>query len=390
MTIEELRCRHRELLNQKKSQEELLSAGKGDRMELALIQEELMDVNAKLRALSPGRRRVGGRSSAGNTQWAQDRQQYINWDLEDRESSAEIDDHQIMLEAVTTSLGILSSRQREVLDLYQSGIKMDEIGQRLGVNASTVSRTLGRAKQLLRQETERFLQQQWLSPKLDLSDPIIAKVVLSALTPVQSAYFYLYYSEWLSLREISQLTGTDPSSILRTLQRALRNIGSVFGYRETVLENIDALDELAYRIYCEVQNTDVIVPMDRRPQKYCKPCATASPMKSAVNASHLFALPPITICSSRGEVSCVQVRSDPHQHTAEHGRLLTALLERVRISHEKPHSVISWLISIFSKFSTGKKSGIRWWRKTFSVKNPSLQVWGEGSTIYAKEEDKIT
>lgn len=390
MTIDELRRRHRELLDQKRAQEELVAAGHGDRMELAMIREELMDINAKLRALSPGHRRVGERCHPGNAQWKQDRQQYINWDLEDREASQTINDHQIMLQAVTTSLGILSPRQREVLDLHQSGIQTDEIAHRLGLNKSTVSRTLGRAKQILRDETERFLQQQRLSPRLDLSDPILAKVVLAALTPVQSAYLYLYYSEWLSLREISYLTGTDPSSIMRTIHRALRNIGAVVGYRETVLENIDALDELAYQIYCEVQNTDTIVPMDRRPQKYCRPCSRAFPAKSTARVSHLSTLPPVTICSSKGKTSYVQIRSDPHQHTAEHGRLLTALLERVKFYNEKPQSVISWLISIFSRLSTGSKSGMRWWKRVFHGENQSSQAQGERSTIYAKEEEKIT
>lgn len=354
MTIEELRARHRELLDRKREELTMQREGCGDNMALFMVQEELLEVNAQLRALSPGHRRVGGKVRQGVAQWAQDRQQYIDWEQNGWGDSREVDDHQILLQAVTASLGVLSARQREVLDLYQSGIKMDEIARRLGVNISTVSRTLGRAKHLLRAETERFLQQQRLSQRLDLSDPVLAKVVLAALTPVQSAYLYLYYSEWLSLRDISSLTGTDHSSVLRTIQRAVRNIGSVFGYRETVLENIDALDELAYRIYCEIQDTDAIVPMDRRPRS-CRPAA--HPMKRTARVSHLSALPPVTICSSRGGKICVQVKARPHQHTAAHGRLLTALLERMRSYNEKPQAVIGWLISIFS-----------WWRKTFCTK----------------------
>ena len=49
----------------------------------------------------------------------------------------------------------LTPRQREILTLYYDrGLKMAEIAKRLDVNRSTVSRTIGRAKQRL----YRYLQ----------------------------------------------------------------------------------------------------------------------------------------------------------------------------------------------------------------------------------------
>ena len=49
----------------------------------------------------------------------------------------------------------LTPRQREVLALYYDrGLKMSQIARKLGINRSTVSRTIGRAKQRL----YRYLQ----------------------------------------------------------------------------------------------------------------------------------------------------------------------------------------------------------------------------------------
>ena len=166
-----------------------------------------------------------------------------------------------MLKAVTRSWEILTPKQRQIMELSQAGATQEQIAIRLGVNKSTDSRTLGRAKRSMREEAERSLQEQKLDARhLDMADPATAKVILSAMTPKQAVYLYLYYSEWLSLREISELTKTDHSTIYRTICRALRNIGSVLGYQETVLENMDSLDDLAYQLYSEIQDQDDIVP----------------------------------------------------------------------------------------------------------------------------------
>ena len=239
MTIDELRSRHRELLARKKEELALQAEGRGDNMALFMVQEELLEVNAQLRALTP-QRRVGTRR-VSHSDYLPDRQQYIDWDRENQSLDDEIEDgRQAMLKAVTRSWEILTPKQRQIMELSQAGITQEQIAIRLGVNKSTVSRTLGRAKRFMREEAERSLQEQKLDARhLDMADPATAKVILSAMTPKQAVYLYLYYSEWLSLREISELTKTDHSTIYRTICRALRNIGSVLGYQETVLENMD-------------------------------------------------------------------------------------------------------------------------------------------------------
>ena len=61
-TIDELKARKKELQARRQEELALQAAGKGDNMTLFMVEEELMDVNAQLRALTPGRRvgRKGG------------------------------------------------------------------------------------------------------------------------------------------------------------------------------------------------------------------------------------------------------------------------------------------------------------------------------------------
>lgn len=72
MTIDELRTRRRELLARKKHELELQASGKGDNMALFMVQEELLDINAHLRALMPGHR-VGGKGRVVNDQFEKGR-----------------------------------------------------------------------------------------------------------------------------------------------------------------------------------------------------------------------------------------------------------------------------------------------------------------------------
>lgn len=371
MTIEELRNRHRELLARKKEELALQEEGCGDNLALFMVQEELLEVNAQLRILSP-HHRVGSKRGTPND-FATDRQQYINWDRENQSFDEEIEEnHRAMLDAVSRSWAILTPRQREVMQLAQTGVTTDQIAIQLGVNRSTVCRVLGRAKRSMREEAERSLQEQKLDTKhLDMSDTNTAKVILSAVTPKQAVYLYLYYSEWMSLREISELTKTDHSTIYRTLCRALRNIGSVLGYQETVLENMDALDDLAYQLYSEIQDQDDIVPAEIRPQKpICKRTYNAgfslrSPDYSSTDV-RLSDLPPITIRTA--PIQCELVQGGLGRHLGEHkkrGRLLQALLTRV--NGQTPGVIMTWLTAVFCRV-TGKheKRGARWWARIFS------------------------
>ena len=53
---------------------------------------------------------------------------------------------------------------------------------------------------------------------VDLADGRVLEAVLSLLTPRQQLYLYLYYGEWLSLREIGRLLRVDHASVLRSIR----------------------------------------------------------------------------------------------------------------------------------------------------------------------------
>ena len=87
MTIDELKARKRELMARKKYELELQERGEGDNMALFMVNEELLDVNAQLRALAPaGKRPKFGRrgrtvhASYGDrgAPLVSDRQQFID------------------------------------------------------------------------------------------------------------------------------------------------------------------------------------------------------------------------------------------------------------------------------------------------------------------------
>lgn len=287
MTIDELRARKRELLARKKYELDLQAAGQGDNLSLFMVNEELMDVSAQLRALSPSHR-VGTRRVSGA--WAADRRQYEEWRRAETTLDEEISEGRaLMRRAAVRGLEKLPPRQREMLELLRSGLSQEEIAGRLGVKKATVSRTLARAKRNVRRETERACRAAQLragAVNVDLAAPFAAKAVLSALTPKQTVYFYLYFSEWLNLREIGALVGKDHTVILRALARALRNIGAALGGREVILENPEALDELAYRIYCDMAAHPELLPEGvprpivytaRYPPKDRRSCPPSSP-----------------------------------------------------------------------------------------------------------------
>ena len=122
MTIDELRSRHRELLARKKEELALQAEGRGDNMALFMVQEELLEVNAQLRALTP-QRRVGTRR-VSHSDYLPDRQQYIDWDRENQSLDDEIEDgRQAMLKAVTRSWEILTPKQRQIMELSQAGAR---------------------------------------------------------------------------------------------------------------------------------------------------------------------------------------------------------------------------------------------------------------------------
>lgn len=350
MTIEELRARKRELLAQKKYELELQAKGEGDNLALFVVNEELLDVNDQLRALTAGRRQRGGRTAAAD---AGDRQQYLDWQREDQSLDEEINEGRDRLKAAAVlGLDQLTPRRREMLELYLSGRNIVQIAEALGVNKSTASRTLALAKKQLREETERAVTEAKLldrSARVDLQDPAAARAVLLALTPKQTVYFYLYYSERLTLREIGELTSTDHAAISRTLSRALRNVGTLLGGQSAVLENPEALDELAWQAYCELEDHPELIPEGAPPLRPYRPPARRG-HRSRSYVPNRAAIP-------------VTVRRGLIKKTP--GRLLAALLARREDQGEG--SILQRLEALFAAWKRRLKYAGRACSRTFSV-----------------------
>lgn len=334
MTVDELRTRKRELQAKLEREEDALA--------LSTLREELLDVSAHLKALTGGSPKRPRRVDAAS--YTKDHQQYLNWRREDTALDDENDDHHArMRQAAVNGMDLLPPRQRETLEMYLAGKNMPAIAAELGVNCSTVSRNIRRAKKNLREETERAMEQHKLlttgapladSLTVDLWDPAAARAVLLALTPMQAVYFYLYYSECLPMPEIAALTGTNRSTVSRTCRRALRRIGVLLGGQDVVLEHPEALGELAYQAYCRLgEHPELLTEALPAPV----PGLTHRKQRPGISRE-----PPAMCCLP------IRVRQ---ARRGERGKLLSALLERQ--GTEDYPQIHRWLEVIFAVLLNG-------------------------------------
>lgn len=336
-SVDALRARKRELLARKKYEAELQAAGKGDNLALFMVNEELLDVNAQLKMLTVGRRKSSVHAAASD--YAKDYQQYLDWRQADTALDEEIDEgHAQMVSAAVQGLDLLTARQRETLELHLAGRTADEIANMRGVNRSTVSRTLARAKRNVRAVVERVMVEKQLRESyqtINLNNPVAAKAVLLAMTTKQTVYFYLYYSEYLTLREIGALTGTDHAAIMRTIRRALRNIEKLLGGQGAILENPEALDEFAYQAYCEVENHPELLPANApKPTAYHPSKNKSYPRKDAIPTLRSISVHVLRISRYK------KISRSP-------GKLLSALLER---RNKSQSFIFRWLETVFAVF----------------------------------------
>ncbi len=143
MTRGELTARRRELLAMRRAEQE---RDEPDAFCLFLLREELGDVNARLRALhgTP----CGTKTARGAA--ALERAAFLAWRTEDADG-----DRNDCLTALADSAAVLTQRQQQMLTLRRRGLGVTEIARRLGLNKSTVSRTLARARKRLRRAAEK-------------------------------------------------------------------------------------------------------------------------------------------------------------------------------------------------------------------------------------------
>ena len=374
MTVDELKARRKELSAKKKA----LELDGSDAIALCMVEEELMDVNAHLRALTPGQRigSKGGRAQVGR---ATDHQQFTDWAQEDQNSLDEdaADVRTIAMKSLANGKNLMTARQWEVLQLWASGMPVKVIAEKLGVHKATASRILGRARRALNDVVDlqaaaaRGGIRQDAVMSIDMSQEAVLRVVLPTLTETQIVYLYLYYGEFLSCAEIARLLEYDKSTVSRTLHRAVERITRAFHTTRVQLTGLHALGELAYQFYVANHDLDKLPEAPTITQPYWGrstliqqfhvipevlqntedaqhlvnlQSAQAEPVHKAYHQYKLHPLKPFMI------ITMERFESQP-QGGPRFGKLLSTLLERRRVRKIKQPVIFDWLRRIIGSFA---------------------------------------
>lgn len=145
-----------------------------------------------------------------------------------------------------------SPRQQEMLDLFLQGKSIREIAEATGVDKTTVSRTLKRAKKTINEIEGAMRNEERAEARgvIDFSSREVAEDILSSLTETQAVYLYLYYGEWLSLRDIGELLDKSHVSVCNGIHRAVKRIREKYNDNEDLmLCGVEDLEPMLYEIY---------------------------------------------------------------------------------------------------------------------------------------------
>ena len=142
----------------------------------------------------------------------------------------------------------LTDKQGEYLAQVEGGKKAAQVAREAGRHRGTVSRTVGRGRAKIAREAKALYEvlraQQGPGPLVvDLADSRVLEAVLSLLTPRQQLYLYLYYGEWLSLREIGRLLRVDHASVLRSIRCGLERLGALAVGTRAEVRGLEELEE---------------------------------------------------------------------------------------------------------------------------------------------------
>ncbi len=246
----EIRDRVRVLREQKAALQAKLGGAQGReekalRLELARLEEDLADCARLLRELLPRHRISRGTTWAGVDGWRWDQMQYRTWtEVEAPEGPSEQDKMRLAVRAARRGV---TPAQQAYLDAASQGKTQAQVAREAGRNRSTVCRTLQRGKR--RMEADAKALYALLGGKgdgplvVDLGEPGVLKAVLDRLTLRQQTYLYLYYGEWLSLREIGALLGVDHASVLRSIRCGLRRLEGLALGEQVEVRGLDSLEE---------------------------------------------------------------------------------------------------------------------------------------------------
>lgn len=359
MTIDELKARKQELMARKKYELELQERGEGDNMALFMVNEELLDVNAQLRALAPAGKRpkFGRRGRTVHASYGDrggplvsDRQQFIDWARQDSDEDA-AESRIALRKMLRSELESVTGRQRQVLLMYAEGLRVTDIARQLRIDKSTASRTLQRAKKNIAHimETRTALDKLRDENRLDMADPKAVQLLMGVLTAHQAVCFYLYYSEWLSIRQIGELLYVDHSTICRTIQRAVARINDILGGGIGILDNIEGVDDVVFSIYRGLSAECDELPPVVRGHFSAEPSADyVAKTRRAWGTVAPAITPRFQICGNPG---ARHGQLDPDQH----GYLFQALQKRyegIRLKHHGhennwAHPIARWLVKVF-------------------------------------------
>lgn len=343
MTAREIKARATALRTRRAELEQALAAGVGRsvRLELAEVQEELADCARQLRAQMP-RHRVSYR----RVSWEQvegrrwDALEGKDWtDLEeDRQESEREQMQRAMGRAMESAM---TPTQARYMGRQLAGSRGADIARDSARTRSTVSRTLSRGRGRLEQWAKAsyaILQAQGRAgetdhPVIDFGDPEVLRAVLAMLTQRQQLYLYLYYGEWLSLREISALIGlAHHTPVLRSIQAALERIQALAMGGPVELRGWDSLEERLMEHYNALDLETLDLAVHPRPAKDV-PDVPVSQQTSHQPASAPPAVPQVYLVRG-GQVRLGTLRSAGRWGS---GRLLAALRARLAsMSRDEP------------------------------------------------------
>ena len=252
---QEVRARAKALRERREELEKALAgvAGPGARplrLELARVTEELVDCARRLKELMPSHKVRCRTTWAGVDGWRWDDLQYQTW--AELESSEEPDgptelDHMRLAVRLARERAV-TDKQGEYLSQVEGGKKAAQVAREVGRHRGTVSRTVGRGRAKIAREAKALYEvlqaQQGPGPLVvDLADGRVLEAVLSLLTPRQQLYLYLYYGEWLSLREIGRLLRVDHASVLRSIRCGLERLGALAVGTRAEVRGLEELEE---------------------------------------------------------------------------------------------------------------------------------------------------
>lgn len=351
-TIDTLRQRRQELMERKRAELALQAQGAGDNFTLFFIEEELLDVNAQLRQLTAGRR-IGNRVRSAEVRGTEiDRKLYLQWmHSQGAESDEGCQRSDLLRQVLRDADRLLTLKQREYLEDWSRGNTIERIAREHGVNQSTVSRTIKCAKDKLDTEAQRRIRMAEAKAHqenvMDLSSERTAELLLGALTTKQAMYLYLYYGEWMSLREIAELLGlSSHQTVLRSIHHALGALGGKLSVPAGTVIDFRGLGELLYRVYQQMEPEEFLPP----PARETLQKLNHAPRKAGRERHNYIPLADLPHIAAQNGAAAESVWLPAGEHgQREPGRLVAALLKKKRDGGFENGNVGSWIALVIGR-----------------------------------------